>query len=149
MINSVKKTKNKKGFEAINSKVEPIKILIVEDNYLTRCVIEQMLSALGCSADFAEDGKTALALYHSNYAFILMDIDLPDFTGIEVAKTIRKIEKKQQYPHIPIIAITSHSDEIECQESCIKAGMNACSSKPDLVQLRKWISEYLPEQSVN
>jgi CheY-like chemotaxis protein len=123
--------------------------LIVEDNFIIRCSLKAMLLQLGYSADYAEDGKTALALYHSNYAFILMDVNLPDFSGIEVAKTIRKIEKRQQYPNIPIIAITSHSDEIVYQEGCIKAGMNACSSKPNLMQLKKWISEYLLERSVN
>lgn len=120
-----------------------LKILIVEDNFLTQRVLEHMLTELGYSADFAEDGKTALALYGSNYPLILMDIELPDFTGIEVAKVIRKIEEKQQSSHIPIIAITSHYDEPEYQEKCREAGMNACSDKPNLAQLKQLITHYV------
>lgn len=134
-------------FKPLNTQPEKnIKILVVEDNPLIQCVIEQMLAKLGHSADFAEDGKTALALYHSHYALILMDIELPDFTGIEVTQTIRKIEKKQDLPHTPIIAITSHHDEPEFQEKCFEAGMNDCSGKPNLIQLKQWISEYIATQ---
>lgn len=120
-----------------------VKILIVEDNYLTQCAIQEMLVQLGYSADFAEDGKTALALYDPSYLLILMDIELPDFTGIKVAEDIRAIEKKQKTKNIPIIAITSHHDEIEYQEKCLAAGMNGCSSKPDLHQLKHLINKYV------
>lgn len=126
-----------------------IKILVVEDNFLTQCVIEQMLTTLGYCADFAEDGKTALALYSSNYPLILMDIELPDFNGIEVTKVIRRIEEKQQYPNIPIIAITSNHDDPEYRKQCFSAGMNGCFNKPNLAQLKQWISEYAVHQHVN
>jgi CheY-like chemotaxis protein len=131
------------------SKNPSIKILIVEDNFLTQCAIKQMLIELGYCADFAEDGKNALALYHPQYKLILMDIELPDFTGIEATKIIRKMEKEQYTPHVPIVAMTSHYDEPEYQKKCLAAGMTCCSNKPTLAQLKQWISEYVMDQCIH
>ncbi len=100
-----------------------------------------MLKNLGYSADFAENGKSALALYQSDYALILMDIDLPDINGLEVTKKIRLLEKTNKR-HVPIIAMTSHSDEPDYQAQVKAVGMDGCSGKPDSAQLKALIETY-------
>ncbi len=95
------------------------KILIVEDNQLVQYALEAMLSKLGRKADFAPNGKKALALYNTGYRLILMDIDLPDIDGVTVTKTIREIEKAT-HQHVPIVAMTSHSNEPDYQDSLKK-----------------------------
>lgn len=119
-----------------------IKLLIVEDNHLVRLSLEAMLSALGYTADFAEDGKTALSAYSSDYQLILMDVDIPYLSGIEVTQIIRAIEKNHRLKNVPIVAMTSHLDEPEYQDQCLSAGMNDICGKPTADQLKALISEY-------
>ncbi len=121
-----------------------IKILIVEDNQLLQFALQAMLKNLGFKADIAPDGKTALSMYSDKYCLILMDIDLPDISGIEVAKVIRSIEKTNK-SYVPIVAMTSHSDEPDYQEQFKKAGMDGCSGKPDAAQLKALIETYASE----
>src|SRR6185312_3560281 len=136
--------KNNKKIERRNAKNKVnanIGLLIVEDNKITQCVLKEMLSNMGCKADIASDGKTALALYNQNYRLILMDLDLPDINGIEVTKTIRIVEKRKSC-HVPIVAMTSHADEPEYQDKCLNAGMDGFSGKPNAAQLKSLIETY-------
>ncbi len=125
-----------------NSKTKKIKILVVEDNSIVRLYLEAMLSNLGYTADFAEDGKTALKAYSSKYHLILMDIEIPYLNGIEVTQIIRAIEKSHRFKNVPIVAMTSHVDEPEYQNQCRSAGMNDICGKPTANQLKALISEY-------
>ncbi len=121
-----------------------IKILIVEDNQLLQFALQAMLKNLGFKADIASDGKTALSMYNDKYCMILMDIDLPDMNGLEVTKTIRSFEKSNK-SHVPIVAMTSHSDEPDYQAQFKKAGMDGYSGKPDAAQLKALIETYASE----
>lgn len=81
------------------SKNKNIKILIVEDNLMVQFALKEMLSQLGYNAEFASDGKKALASYRSDYNLILMDIEIPGLNGIEVTQIIRSIEKNLEVTH--------------------------------------------------
>ncbi len=116
-------------------------ILIVEDNQMVQLALQAMLSKLGLKADIVSDGKTALAFYNQNYCLILMDIDLPDMSGVEVTRQIRLLEKLHKH-HVPIIAMTSHCDEPDYQAQFKAAGMDGCSGKPDAAQLKALIETY-------
>src|SRR6185312_11440245 len=99
----------------------------------------------GYLADFASDGKTALALYQSHYNLILMDIGLPDFDGIAVTKTIRSIERDKK---VPIVAITSHRD-LSYRQKCLMAGMDGYSPKPNQWQLKALIEQYVERTTIH
>jgi two-component system, sensor histidine kinase len=119
-------------------------ILVVEDHPITRCAIEEMLETLGYTADFAKNGEEALARYQeTSYLLVLMDVELPGLSGIEVTKAIRNIEKKKHLKAAHIVAITSHCDDPACREKCLKAGMNAVQGKPSLELLRILIADYV------
>lgn len=106
------------------------KILIVEDNPTAARALLMSVKPFNCSVDIAENGAQAIEKAQNNsYDIILMDVGLPDISGIEATKTIRSFSdaKKAQ---VPIVAITGHADTPEIQKECIDAGMQDVLSKP-------------------
>lgn len=88
----------------------PVSILIVEDNHIVRKISVTILEKLLCQVDAADCGRTALDYAKRNtYDMILMDIGLPDISGLDVTKTIRTEEGFNK--DAPIVVLTAHSDE--------------------------------------
>jgi two-component system, OmpR family, aerobic respiration control sensor histidine kinase ArcB len=58
----------------------------------------------------------------------LLDIGLPDMSGIEVAESIRAWNQ-----HLPIVGLTAHIDQ-EKEQACLQAGMEKVLSKPLCVE---------------
>lgn len=83
-------------------------VLVVEDNPLAFKASQGVLKELACAVDSASDGKTALTMtQEKTYDLIFMDVGLPDMSGNEVAKHIRKQKKLNQ--HTPIVGLTAHA----------------------------------------
>lgn len=103
------------------------KVLIVEDELLNLEYLKGLLEEIGIyHIIHAENGELALELYndHKNVDLILMDLKLPDISGFEVAKEIRKLNK-----NVPIIAqsvLTTLEDKVKAS----KSGCNDFISKP-------------------
>jgi len=67
------------------------KALVVEDEAVTRTLLEQLLQSLDCEVDLAVDGEQALALLLAHhYDVVLLDIMLPKMSGIEVMEALRR-----------------------------------------------------------
>jgi DNA-binding response OmpR family regulator len=67
------------------------KALVVEDEAVTRTLLEQLLQSLDCDVDLAIDGEEALVLLLArNYDIVLLDIMLPKISGIEVMEALRR-----------------------------------------------------------
>jgi CheY-like chemotaxis protein len=129
------------GIKMKENYLAPHRILLVEDNPVVQVAIQEMSKKLGYEIDIASNGKTAIAVYSLGYKLILMDIDLPDMSGIEITKKIRETEVGRS---LYIVAITSHTKE-EYLQQCLDAGMDGFSHKPVSVpELQKIISQYLP-----
>ena len=98
---------------------EPIKVLIVDDHQL---MIEGLKSLMEDEDDIAfMDGANSMAetlsfLENNSIDVILMDINMPDGSGIETTEKIKKL-----YPQIKVIALTMH-DDISVITRMIKAG---------------------------
>lgn len=120
-------------------------ILIVEDNKTIRLVLKLQLKSLGWSVDEAIDGVEALARFNANeYAAILMDIQLPGPSGLEVAASIRQLELTHGRTRVPIIAITARTEKDECIES----GLDDYLCKPMLIeQLREKLQLWIKPNS--
>lgn len=102
-------------------------LLIVDDNPTNLSFVRAMLSDQGISIDFATTGQEALKLAsHSRYQLILMDIQLPDLSGIEVTKRIRQLRHHQQ---TVILAFTGHALPEEAVSFRL-AGMDDVMIKP-------------------
>ncbi len=80
-------------------------VLLVEDNPVNRMVAHGYLDRLGCSVRDAETGARAVELGLAEaFDIVLLDLDLPDMDGQEVAATLRRTRPEGP----PIIALTAH-----------------------------------------
>lgn len=103
-------------------------ILLVEDEPVNQLIVGAMLKNAGYKFDLAENGKDAFELARRHlYKLILMDVELPDMTGIEVTFKIRSNGEPQK--HVPIVALTTHTDK-KTKDQCFKSGMNGFANKP-------------------
>jgi PAS domain S-box-containing protein len=122
-----------------------LRILLAEDNLSNQKVILEMLKRLGYRADAAADGFEVLqALQRQQYDLILMDVRMPELSGLEAAKQIRKLWPASQQPKI--IAITAYALEGD-REKCLAAGMDDYISKPvKMEDLDDTLRKYQPSE---
>jgi len=132
------------------------KIMVVEDYMPNALVAKTVIENLGYSCVLAETAKDAIFEISSkngvNINIILMDVQLPDMTGFEATRLIRKLEEDNMHPPRRIIAMTAR-DLIGDKEQCIKAGMDDYISKPfspdELAEKLSNINNLNPKQKVN
>jgi signal transduction histidine kinase/CheY-like chemotaxis protein len=105
-----------------------LRILLAEDNLVNQRVAMTMLARMGHRITLATTGLQALEQWrHNEFDLILMDVQMPEMSGLQAAKQIRKEEAIDA--HIPIIAMTA-SAMSEDRDRCLAAGMNDFISKP-------------------
>ena len=119
------------------------RILIVEDNDVNRNVLKELLIKKGYIADSAADSEEAFELYNNNAPdLILMDIQLPGMSGIEITKIIRDKEKKIE-KYTPIIALTAYV-YTEDATRILNSGFDDFMGKPiQFAKLFEMIEKYL------
>lgn len=109
--------------------MQPLKILLAEDNLVNQNLAVAILKKLGHTVTVADNGEEALtALEKNTYDLVIMDIQMPKIDGLEATKAIRKREQ-QTGQHLPIIAMTAHAIKGD-RERCLSAGMDEYISKP-------------------
>jgi len=104
-------------------------VLLAEDTPIVAKVISTFLKQEGYRVTHVDNGKKALDALKENtdIDLVLMDMRMPEMTGLEVTQHWRQIE--EQGRHIPIIALTANSTTIE-REQCFAAGMDHFITKP-------------------
>ncbi|CAN2042327.1 two-component system, sensor histidine kinase [Candidatus Magnetomoraceae bacterium gMMP-15] len=108
----------------------PLKILLVEDIEANQKLMMRFLKNTPVSVDIADNGKIAVEKFTANqYDLIFMDIQMPEMDGYEATEAIRKLEKKNNVPITPIIALTAHAFKKQ-QLKCTEAGFTGFLSKP-------------------
>ena len=93
-------------------KLQNLKILIVDDDAISRMVLQSYLESFGFKVDSVDSGKHALSLPSKTsqapyYGLVLMDWEMPELDGIETSKRIKLNHQTTQIP--TIIMVTSHS----------------------------------------
>jgi signal transduction histidine kinase/DNA-binding response OmpR family regulator len=105
-----------------------LKVLIADDNPVNQRVAQHMLQLLGHQADTVATGGDAIEAFEQGaYDVVLMDMRMPQMSGVEATRRIRQLG-----PNIPqpwIIAMTANASS-EDRTYCLKAGMNDYLSKP-------------------
>ncbi len=108
--------------------VENAKILIVDDVFVNRDILQDIILTLGHTPLLAEDGVSALEKIRKELPdIVLLDIRMPEMDGYEVLRQIKDEFSLQR--HIPIIMITA-IDEIESMVQCIEMGAEDYLVKP-------------------
>jgi signal transduction histidine kinase/ActR/RegA family two-component response regulator len=104
-------------------------LLIVEDADYNAWAFAAVLSRVGVpDCERAKDGRDAIARFESRrHDAILLDRNLPDMDGIEVAKRIRQIEAGGA--HALIVCVSAYSTT-EDRDRCLAAGMDFFAGKP-------------------
>lgn len=102
-------------------------VLIVEDNELNMKLFSDLLSAHGYTIHQTRNGKDAVELARQHHPdLILMDIQLPEISGLEVT---RRIKSDDTLRDIPVVAVTAFA--MKGDEERIRAGgCEAYISKP-------------------
>ena len=117
-----------------------LRVLVVEDNALTRQIAGELLSSLGIRTEEAADGAAAVEMVEKgSYDLILMDVQMPRMDGREATRRIRQLRDKRK-AGIPIIALTTDTRE-EDRRAAFRAGMDGFLGKPiDRSQLCRTIT---------
>ncbi|MEI7668828.1 MAG: response regulator [Pseudomonadota bacterium] len=119
------------------------KILIVEDNDLNLKLFKDLLEAHGYETVEIKDGLDAVAVVKRHKPdLIIMDIQLPEISGLDVTK---KIKSEKEIAHIPVIAVTAFAMKDD-EEKIMQAGCQAYISKPiSIVNFLDTIRKFLGE----
>ena len=105
----------------------PKRILIVEDNEIDLTLLRDILVLHGYETLQTRHGLEAINLVSTNLPdLILMDIQLPDVSGLEVTRRLKDDDRSKR---IPIIAVTAFAMECHKREA-LDSGCDAYISKP-------------------
>jgi signal transduction histidine kinase/CheY-like chemotaxis protein len=111
------------------SRFSQMKVLLVEDNKINQLLARQILTGWGVNVEVANDGFEAIAkLQRRTFDLILLDLQMPEIDGFEVARFVRKTIKPPAN-QIPIVALTADAFT-ETKELTREAGMNDFITKP-------------------
>lgn len=117
-------------------------VLVVDDDMRNVFALTTALESQKMDVLFAENGKEAIHMLEENDAIdiVLMDIMMPEMNGFDA---MREIRKKEQFEHLPIIALTAKAMKTD-KEKCINAGASDYISKPvNIEQLVSLIKVWL------
>jgi CheY-like chemotaxis protein len=104
-----------------------MRILLAEDNVVNQRVALRILEKAGHSVVLARDGAKAVEKFNGQrFDMVLMEVQMPEMSGIEATATIRKMEAGLR---TPIIALTAHAMRGD-QQRCLDAGMDDYLAKP-------------------
>ena len=107
----------------------PAHILIAEDNAVNRQLLVRLLEKNGHQVTVAVDGREAIELFRrSSFELVMLDIQMPEYSGLEVVSMMRELEKGTGR-YTPAIALTAHAMAGD-RERCIEAGMDDYVAKP-------------------
>ena len=109
--------------------LEGARILLAEDEPISRVLIETLLGEAGVEVTVAENGRQAIDEAKKGiYQAVLMDVQMPVMDGLEATRQIREHEQ-QSGAHLPVIALTAHAMPGD-RERCLQAGMDDYLPKP-------------------
>ncbi len=120
-----------------------INILYIEDNPDNMTLVRRVMEAAGYTLLQAKTGLEGIAMAEKEKVdLILLDINLPDVDGYEIARRIRH-NTKRRLAHVPIIAITANALKGDA-ESALAAGCDVYMSKPiNIHELRARVEGFL------
>ena len=108
---------------------KPLRVLLAEDNAVNQRLAVRLLEKWGHTVVVAGNGRKAIETWEQEpFNLILMDVQMPEMSGLEATAVIRERERFAG-ARIPIIAMTAHAMEGD-REKCLAAGMDHYVTKP-------------------
>ncbi len=105
----------------------PLRILVVDDMQINREIMRDLVESLGFTVSDADGGERAIAMVRSDPPdLVLMDLVMPEVSGIEATKRIRALPGMQS---LPIVACSASALK-EDRENALSAGCNEHIAKP-------------------
>lgn len=131
----------------MSEKILPRKIMVIEDNQLNQKIAGMIIEQIGHTAIQVFDGTKAVAAVKKEKPdLIILDIQLGDVSGIDVARGVRCVEELKD---IPIIVVTVLGTEDEKRQIIKNSGCNDYISKPFLPNVFvDAIAKYIPVKSI-
>ena len=115
-------------------RLQGVRLLVAEDNKVSRKVVQLMLGGAGAIVGQAATGKEAVEAVRSALAAntpwdaVLMDMNMPEMNGLQATREIRTVLGLDAHT-LPIIGLTANVWEQD-KQACLQAGMNAHMAKP-------------------
>ncbi|OOF37917.1 hybrid sensor histidine kinase/response regulator [Rodentibacter mrazii] len=126
-----------------------LSVLLVEDIELNVLVAKSVLEKLGHHVDVAMNGKDAIKLFErNNYDIILLDINLPDMSGFDIAYHLRKKYEEGIYDFLPpLVAFTANV--MQNEEEYQSKGMDTVLRKPLVLEdLKRCFYHFFGEENI-
>ncbi|EEW7495698.1 aerobic respiration two-component sensor histidine kinase ArcB [Escherichia albertii] len=115
------------AFDEDDMPLPALNVLLVEDIELNVIVARSVLEKLGNSVDVAMTGKAALEMFKpGEYDLVLLDIQLPDMTGLDISRELTKRYPREDLP--PLVALTANV--LKDKQEYLNAGIDDVLSKP-------------------
>lgn len=117
------------------------KVVCIEDNATNMLLVSRIVEVEGHDLLQAEDGHSAIELLNScDPDIILLDINIPGISGLDLARMIRQ---SKRLASVPVIATTANV-LVGDKERCLEAGCDDYLPKPlDIRKLREMLRYYL------
>ncbi len=114
---------------AAQSHARPLRILIAEDNKVNQQILAGILEHAGHETFVAETGEKALDILTERLAeldMLIVDMNMPDYSGTEVVRAMRYFDTQT---HLPVIMLTADATP-EAQKRSLDAGADVFLTKP-------------------
>jgi two-component system sensor histidine kinase/response regulator len=131
---------------ALDPQLQGLKVLVVEDNALNQHVLREYLRRLGVEVIIVGEGRPVPVLLSQRHVdLILLDIQMPDWSGWQVAQAVRALPNGQDVRIVFLSAHVAPSD----QAAAAKLGALACLTKPfDAPQLHQLLRDVAKQARV-
>ncbi|XP_021677977.2 protein EIN4 isoform X2 [Hevea brasiliensis] len=116
-----------------NSMFRGLRVIFADDDDVNRTVTKKLLEKLGCEVIAVSSGfecLSALSSAENSFGVVILDLQMPEMDGFEVAMRIRKFRSRNW----PLIIALTASAEDNIWERCLQMGMNGVIRKPVLLQ---------------
>ena len=116
-------------------------VLLVEDDLTTQEMVSSLLKRLDLAPAIASSAQQARSLLNEKfYDLVLMDINLPDSSGLELCAELR-LKEKTTNKHTYVVALTGMNGP-EDRKRCLDGGMDGYFSKPiDRLKLQSFVKK--------
>jgi len=117
------------------------RVLLADDDAISREVAKALLSGMGLDVAEAKDGLEALErLSRESFDAVLLDGEMPRLSGLE---TVKRIREQAELRTLPVVAMTAHSSA-EDRERFLAAGMSEHVGKPiEEAELRRVLGRFV------